>query len=124
MAEGKLVMASQDQAPKAVGQEPTVQEMEQARGDLARTIDAITDKVRPANVARRATDDLRERVQAEAVDLRRRAQAEAVDLRRRVQAGTVDLRQRVQAADPRLVAAGAALVAVGVVALVVWRRRR
>ena len=112
-------MASQDQAPKAVGQEPTVQEMEQARGDLARTIDAIT-----ANVARRATDDLRERVQAEAVDLRRRAQAEAVDLRRRVQAGSVDLRQRVQAADPRLVAAGAAVVAVGVVALVVWRRRR
>ena len=113
MAEGKLVMASQDQAPKAVGQEPTIQEMEQARGDLARTIDAITDKVRLANVARRATDDLRER-----------AQAEAVDLRRRVQAGTADLRQRVQAVDPKLVAAGAAVVAAGVIALVVWRRRR
>ena len=33
MAEGKLVMASQDQAPKAVGQEPTIQEIEQARDD-------------------------------------------------------------------------------------------
>jgi len=105
-------MASHDQAPKAVGQEPTIQEIEQARGDLARTIDAITDKVRPANVARRATDQLRERVQAQAADLRRRVQAEAVDLRQRVQA------------DPRLAAAGAAVVVAGVVALVVWRRRR
>ena len=102
MAEGKLVMASQDQAPKAVGQETTIQEIEQARDDLARTIDAITDKVRPANVARRATDQLRERVQAQAVDLR----------------------QRVQAVDPRLVAAGAAVVVAGVVVLVVWHRRR
>ena len=95
-------MASQDQAPKAVGQETTIQEIEQARDDLARTIDAITDKVRPANVARRATDQLRERVQAQAVDLR----------------------QRAQAVDPRLAAAGAAVVVAGVVALVVWRRRR
>jgi hypothetical protein len=107
-------MASQDQAPKAVAQETTIQEIEQARDDLARTIDAITDKVRPANVARRATDQLRERVQAQAVDLRQRAQAQAVDLR-----------QRAQAVDPRLAAAaGAAVVVVGVVALVVWRRRR
>jgi uncharacterized protein YoxC len=95
-------MASQDQAPKAVGQGTTIQEIEQARDDLARTIDAITDKVRPANVARRATDQLRERVQAQAVDLR----------------------QRAQAVDPRLAAAGAAVVVAGVVALVVWRRRR
>jgi len=111
MAEGKLVMASQDQAPKAVGQEPTIQEIEQARDDLARTIDAITDKVRPANVARRATDQFRERVQA-------------VDLQRRVKAEAVDLRQRVQAVDPRLAAAGGAVVVAGVVALVIWRRRR
>jgi Protein of unknown function (DUF3618) len=95
-------MASQDQAPKAVGQGTTIQEIEQARDDLARTIDAITDKVRPANVARRATDQLRERVQAQAVDLRR----------------------RVQPVDPRLVAGGVAVVVAGVVALVVWRRRR
>ena len=63
-------MASQDQAPKAVGQGTTIQEIEQARDDLARTIDAMADKVRPANVARRATDKLWERVQAQAVDLR------------------------------------------------------
>ena len=83
-------MAGQDQAPKAVAQETTISEIEQARSDLARTIDAIADKVRPANVARGATDKLR---------------------------------QRAQSVDPRLVGAGA-LVVVGVVAFLVWRRRR
>jgi Protein of unknown function (DUF3618) len=93
MAERELVMAGQDQAPKAVAQETTIGEIEQARDDLARTIDAIADKVRPANVARRA-------------------------------AGT--LRQRAQSVDPRLAGAGAVVVVgvVGVVAFLVWRRRR
>jgi len=83
-------MAGEDQAPEAVGQETTIREIEQAREDLARTIDAITDIVRPANVARRTADKLR---------------------------------QRVQSVDPRLAGAGAVVV-VGVVALLVWRRRR
>jgi hypothetical protein len=90
MAERELVMAGQDQAPRAVAQETTISEIEQARDDLARTIDAIADKVRPANIARRATDTLR---------------------------------QRAQSVDPRLAGAGAVVV-VGVVAFLVWRRRR
>ena len=57
-------MAGQDQAPKAVGQETTIKEIEEAREDLARTIDAITDKMSPANVARRTTGNLLERVQS------------------------------------------------------------
>ena len=84
-------MAGEDQSPKAIAQETTISEIEQAREDLARTIDAITDKVSPANVGRRTADKLR---------------------------------QRVQAVDPKLAAAGAAVVVAGVVALVVWRRRR
>ena len=91
MAERELVMAGEDQSPKAIAQETTISEIEQAREDLARTIDAITDKVSPANVGRRTADKLR---------------------------------QRVQAVDPKLAAAGAAVVVAGVVALVVWRRRR
>ncbi len=83
-------MAGQDQAPKAVAQATTIREIEQARGDLARTIDAIADKVRPANVARRTAGKLR---------------------------------QRVQSVDPKLAGAGAVVV-VGLVALVIWRRRR
>lgn len=95
MAERELVMAGEDQSPKAIAQETTTSDIEQAdieqaREDLARTIDAITDKVSPANVARKTADKLR---------------------------------QRVQAVDPKLAAAGAVVVVAGVVALVVWRRR-
>ena len=57
-------MAGEDQLPKAIAQETTISDIEQAREDLARTIDAITDKVSPANVARRTADKLRQRVQA------------------------------------------------------------
>ena len=57
-------MAGQDQAPKAVGQKATVREIEEAREDLARTIDAIADIVSPANVARRTAGKLRQRVQS------------------------------------------------------------
>ncbi len=64
MVERELVMAGEDQAPKAVGQETTIREIDQAREDLAHTIDAITYRVRPANVARRARDRLRQRVQS------------------------------------------------------------
>ena len=96
-AERELVMAGQDQAPKAVGQKATVREIEEAREDLARTIDAIADIVSPANVARRTAGKLRQRVQS-----------------------------RVQSVDPALAGAGAVVVvsAVGVVAFLVWRRRR
>ena len=37
-------------------------QLEQSRLELGRTVDAIADKVKPANVARRATDQLRQRV--------------------------------------------------------------
>jgi anti-sigma factor RsiW len=39
-----------------------VNEIERTRADLARTIDEIADRVSPANVARRATDRVRERI--------------------------------------------------------------
>ena len=84
-------MAVEDQSPKAIAQETTIKEIDQAREDLARTIDAITDKVSPASIARRTADTLR---------------------------------QRVPSVDPKLAAAGAAVVVVGVAALVIWRRRR
>ena len=39
-----------------------VTEIERTRTDLARTIDEIADRVAPSNVARRATDQIRERI--------------------------------------------------------------
>jgi MYXO-CTERM domain-containing protein len=83
-------MADADRAPSAGGQETLIREIEQTRQELARTIDAITDRVSPANVARRTADGMR---------------------------------QRAQALDPMMLGAGA-LVAVGLVAFLVWRRRR
>jgi Protein of unknown function (DUF3618) len=90
LAERKLVMAEADRAPSAGGQDTLIREIEQTRQELARTIDAITDRVSPANVARRTAGRMR---------------------------------QRAQALDPMIVGAGAA-VAVGLVAFMVWRRRR
>jgi MYXO-CTERM domain-containing protein len=73
-----------------LSQEQLVRQIEQAQLELGRTVDAITDLVKPANVARRTTDKLR---------------------------------QRGATVDPKLVGAGAVVV-VGLVAFLVWRRRR
>jgi hypothetical protein len=45
-----------------LSQAQLMQQIEQARTELGRTVDAIADKVKPANVARRAADQLRQRV--------------------------------------------------------------
>jgi hypothetical protein len=73
-----------------LSQEQLIQQIEQAQLELGRTVDAITDIVKPANVARRTADKLR---------------------------------QRVATVDPKLVGAGAVVV-VGLVGLLIWRRRR
>ncbi|HEY4702521.1 MAG TPA: DUF3618 domain-containing protein [Streptosporangiaceae bacterium] len=73
-----------------LSQEQLVRQIEQAQLELGRTVDAITDLVKPANVARRSADKLR---------------------------------QRTATVDPKLVAAGAVVV-VGLVGLLIWRRRR
>ena len=39
-----------------------VTQIERTRTDLARTIDEIADRVAPSNVARRANDEIRERI--------------------------------------------------------------
>ncbi len=73
-----------------LSQEQLVRQIELAQLELGRTVDAITDLVKPSNVARRTTDKLR---------------------------------QRTATVDPKLVAAGAVVV-VGLVGLLIWRRRR
>jgi Protein of unknown function (DUF3618) len=73
-----------------LSQEQLVRQIEQAQLELGRTVDAITDLVKPANVARRSADKLR---------------------------------QRTATVDPKLIAAGAVVV-VGLVGLLIWRRRR
>jgi hypothetical protein len=74
----------------AAAPDTLVSEIETTRADLARTIDAIADRVSPKNAARRALD---------------RARTRASEI------------------DPKVGAAAAAAVVVGVAALVIWRRR-
>jgi hypothetical protein len=55
--------ASQRGSDGQLSQQDLVQQIEQAQAELGRTVDAIADKVKPANVARRTADKLRQRVQ-------------------------------------------------------------
>jgi hypothetical protein len=52
------------QDSKQVSQDVLVADIERTRENLARTIDAISDRLSPANAARRAADKARERVAA------------------------------------------------------------
>jgi hypothetical protein len=52
------------QDSKQVSQDVLVADIERTREDLARTIDAISDRISPANIARRTADRARERVAA------------------------------------------------------------
>jgi hypothetical protein len=53
-------MADTDTAPAAQDPDTLVSEIERTRDNLARTIDAIADRVSPANNARRAMERVRE----------------------------------------------------------------
>jgi type VI protein secretion system component VasF len=69
-------MADTDTALEARDPDTLVSEIERTRNSLARTIDAIADRVSPANNARRAMDRVRE--QASKIDPRYAAAAGAV----------------------------------------------
>jgi hypothetical protein len=55
-------MAETDTESTKLPPDALVTQIERTRTDLARTIDEIADRVAPSNVARRATDRLRERI--------------------------------------------------------------
>jgi hypothetical protein len=55
-------MADADAESKPVDQETLVADIDRTRAELARTIDAISDRVSPKKNARRVVDQIRERV--------------------------------------------------------------
>jgi hypothetical protein len=55
-------MADPETGAKPVDQETLVADIDRTRADLARTIDAISDRVSPRRNVQRAADRLRERV--------------------------------------------------------------
>ena len=84
-------MADADTDAKLVDQDTLVSDIDRTRAELARTIDAISDRVSPKKNARRAMGQIR---------------------------------QRASQVDPVMAGAAAAAVAVGVTALLLWRRRK
>ena len=84
-------MADAETESKSVDQDTLVADIDRTRAELARTIDAISDRVSPKRNARRALEQVR---------------------------------QRAAQIDPVLAGGAAAALAVGVVVLVLWRRRK
>jgi hypothetical protein len=54
-------MPDADIEPRPANQDTLVTDIERTREELARTIDAISDRLNPANAARRTADRLRQR---------------------------------------------------------------
>ena len=90
-------MADADTDAKPVNQNELVADIDRTRAELARTIDAIAERVNPKRNVDRAMEQVRQRME--------------------------HVRQRGAQIDPLTVGAAAAVV-VSVTALFVWRRHR
>jgi tetrahydromethanopterin S-methyltransferase subunit F len=97
-------MADTDARP--VGQDELVADIDRTRAQLARTIDAISDRVSPKRNVNRAMEEVRQR---------------ADEIGQRV---NQEVGQRVNQVDPVVIGAVAAAVLVGVTVLFLVRRRK
>ena len=87
-----------DADAKPVDQDTLVADIDRTRGELARTIDAISDRVSPRKNVDRAMEQVRQR------------------------ASRID--QRASQIDPVIAGAAAAALVIGVTTLFLWRRRK
>jgi hypothetical protein len=95
-------MADADTDEQPVDQDALVADIDRTRTELARTIDAIADRVSPKkNVARTMEQ-----------------------IRRRTDRAMEQVRQGASQIDPLVAGAAAAAVAVGITTLFLWRRSR
>jgi uncharacterized protein YoxC len=99
-------MADAETDAKPVNQDALMADIDRTRTELARTIDAISDRVSPKKNVNRAVDEVRQRVNQ-------------VGQRVNQQIG-----QRANKVDPLVAGAAAAAVLVGVTVLFLVRRRR
>lgn len=97
-------MADTDERP--VDQDALVADIDRTRAQLARTIDAISDRVSPKRNVNRALEQVRQRVS---------------EVGQRV---NTEVGQRVNQVDPVMVGAAAAAVLVGVTVVFLVRRRK
>jgi len=91
-------MADADTDAESLNQDQLVAGIDRTRAELARTIDAISERVNPKKNVDRALEQVRQRV------------------------GQID--QRVGQVDPLIAGAAAAAVVLGVTVLFLWRRRK
>ena len=107
-------MADADTGAKPVDQDTLVADIDRTRTELARTIDAISDRVSPKKNVDRAMEQARQRADETMKQVRERADQTMKQVR-----------ERVSQADPNAVGAAVAAVVlvVGVTGLFLWRRR-
>jgi hypothetical protein len=108
-------MADTDARP--ADQEELVADIDRTRASLARTIDAISERVSPKRNVDRALEQARQRVS----EVSERVNREVGQVSERVNR---EVSQRAGQIDPVLVGAAAAAVLVGVTVLFLVRRRR
>ena len=107
-------MADADTGPKPVDEKTLLADIDRTRAQLARTIDAISDRVSPAKNFQRAKEEFRQRADQRMEQTRQRADR------------TVEqVGQRVGQLDPLVAGVVAATVAMAITAtaLLVLRRR-
>ena len=102
-------MADTDTGATPVDQDALVADIDRTRAQLARTIDAISDRVSPRKNVERAMQEVRQSVGR-------------IDQRVSQRVGQID--RRVGRIDPLIVGAATAAVVVGVAALFLLRRRK
>jgi tetrahydromethanopterin S-methyltransferase subunit G len=108
-------MADTDARP--VDQDALVADIDRTRADLARTIDAISERVSPKRNMDRALEQARQRVS----EVSQRVNREVGQVSQRVNR---EVSQRAGQIDPVMVGAAAAAVLVGVTVLFLVRRRK
>jgi hypothetical protein len=117
-------MADTDTGAKPVDQRELMADIDRTRTELARTIDAISDRVSPSKNIQRAREQAGK-------DLQRAREQAGKDLQRaRDQAGknlqraTDEVRQRFSQIDPVIVGAAVAATVLGAAVLFLWRHNK
>jgi F0F1-type ATP synthase membrane subunit b/b' len=138
-------MADADTDAKPVDQDTLVTDIDRTRMELARTIDAISDRVSPKKNVARTMEQVRQRADQTMEQARKRADQTMEQARKRADQSIEQarkradqsmeqarkysdqsmeqVRQRVSQIDPVMAGVAAAAVVVSVTALLLWRRR-
>jgi Protein of unknown function (DUF3618) len=118
-------MADADTGAKPVDQDTLVADIDRTRTDLARTIDAISDRVSPKKNIDRAREQVRQRADRAMKEVRQGADRAMKEIRQGTDRAIEQVRQGFSQIDPVIAGAAAAAAAVvAVTTLVLWRHRK